>query len=250
MAVQFCPSAHMLYHRYSRLARKEEARNIAKAIFFILSTIAILVFLAFFGLQILTKIAVFLGNLKSSSTQVEQEDKIPPMPPVIESLPEATVSAKLELKGFAEAESKVEIYLGGNSIGDVIVSTDGSFTFDDLILHRGINEIYAKATDKAGNTSQASRKFSVSLDDTPPALTIIQPQNNASFLWPQEQVNIVGETEPQAQVFINDHLAIVNQDGNFQYTYHLNEGDNTLTIVAKDAAGNKTETALTLHYSL
>jgi len=231
----------------SRLARKQEAKNIRRAVLFAFLSLILVLSLVFLGLPFLIKMAVFLGNIRSSSLPNEQEDNIPPPAPLLLPLPEATSSAQLNLSGFAEPGAIVEIFVSGISQKKIVADSNGSFSVDNLRLTEGRNEIYAIATDKAGNVSQSSEKLIVLLDQTPPELVILQPTNNATFYGMQKRIEIKGETEEDASVVINDRLAVMEAGGKFRYSLTLSEGENKVKIVATDKAGNQTEEELTLY---
>jgi len=231
----------------SRLARKQEAKNLRRAVLFGFLSLILVLCLVFLGLPLLIKMAVFLGNIRSSYLPSEKDDTIPPPAPLLLPLPEATSSAQLNLSGFAEPGATVEIFVSGISQEKIVADNNGSFSVDNLRLTEGKNEIYALATDKAGNVSQPSEKASVFLDQTPPQLTILQPPNNTTFYGLQKRVEIKGETEEEASVIINDHLAVMEAGGKFRYSLTLLGGENKVKIVATDKAGNKTEEELTLY---
>jgi hypothetical protein len=69
--------------RFSRLARKEEVRSLRQAFFFGILTIVFLLLLIFLGIPALIKMAIFLGEIRSSSTPVKTEDLLPPAPPIL-----------------------------------------------------------------------------------------------------------------------------------------------------------------------
>lgn len=230
----------------SRLARRQEERNIRQAIIFGLLTIGLILAIFYFGLPALIKLSVFLGNLKSSTSPLEQEDKIPPFSPQLFPLVEATSSANISLSGLAEPGAKIEIFVGGISERKVVADAEGNFTVSDLVITEGKNEIYAIATDQAGNSSQPSEKVVVFLDKTPPKLEIFTPENNSTFWGLPKRIEIKGKTDPDASVVVNNHLAIMEAEGKFNYSLTLSSGENKIKIIATDRAGNQTEKELTL----
>ena len=233
----------------SRLAKKEEARNLRRALLFSFLTLALALGLIFLGTPALIKMAIFIGNLRSASVPIETKDTLPPAPPKLKPLPAATNSAQITLEGFAEAGSTVEIFLSGISTKKTITETDGSFLVSNLELTLGRNEIEVQATDKAGNTSQKSNKLVIIYDETPPDLIIKEPVKGASFFTPEKQIEIKGETEPEATVTVNGRFVIVDSEGKFNYPLTLSEGENRIKITATDQAGNQTEEEITINYS-
>ena len=92
-----------MYH--SRLQRVEEKRNIRQATLLGLAAILAIIVVIVLGIPLLVRMAVFLGDVKSSSRPVDKNDLIPPVPPQI-SLPyTATNSANQTISGSAEPGS-------------------------------------------------------------------------------------------------------------------------------------------------
>ncbi|PJE67723.1 hypothetical protein COU95_00810 [Candidatus Shapirobacteria bacterium CG10_big_fil_rev_8_21_14_0_10_40_9] len=227
---------------HSRLVKKEEAKSLRRTVIFGGLTILFILGIIFLGIPTLVKIAVFFSEIKSSSVPVEQSDILPPAPPKINPLPEATNIGTIPISGFAEAGSTVEVFLNNSSYKKVVASEDGTFLVDSLLLTEGQNEIYTIAQDQAGNRSQPSETIIILFDKAPPTLEISQPQDGANFLGEkQRKIQISGKTEPGVSLTLNDHLQILDKDGNFSQTYALSEGENVFKFVATDLAGNKTE---------
>ncbi len=201
---------------FSRLARREEKRNIKRALFFGLLTIVLLLLLIFLGIPMLIKIAVFLADIKSTTTPVEQTDTFPPTVPRFNSLPEYTKESSLSLSGFAEPGSSVEIFLNEAAAGSVVTTSEGTFNFSTLNLNQDKNEIFAIATDEAGNKSQSSSKMTVVFDNTVPKLEIAQPTEGATFKGERaRKITIQGQTEENTSLVINERQVILSAEGNF-----------------------------------
>jgi hypothetical protein len=134
--------------------------------------------------------------------------------------------------------------------------TTNWFQCYDVGLVNGLNTITLHATDLAGNTTTAS--FGVTLDysgdTTPPALTVV---------WPQEGMSVGGDTftlrgivdDETAHVAVSGLTAnpidgLVQRDGQFWIAnLPLTNGDNTLTVTATDAAGNSMTNNITVFKS-
>ncbi len=65
----------------------------------------------------------------------------------------------------------------------------------------------------------------------PPWLEIIDPAQDKSTT--EQQLIIIGQTEPETNVLINGQLIKVNNDGKFSETIYLEPGLNTIVISAK-----------------
>ncbi|RJQ33780.1 hypothetical protein C4566_02950 [Candidatus Parcubacteria bacterium] len=64
-----------------------------------------------------------------------------------------------------------------------------------------------------------------------PEITIYQPEDN--FKTSESSINIVGKTEAEVQLTINEELVLLDEDGNFSQTVNLITGLNNLSISAK-----------------
>ncbi|MBM3205384.1 hypothetical protein FJZ41_00845 [Candidatus Shapirobacteria bacterium] len=235
--------------KYSLLARKEEKRNLRKAAFFTLLTIVFAVAIVVWGIPALIKMAVFFGELRSSNLPVESQDNLPPQPPILEPLPTATNQAEIQVSGITEAGAAVKIYLTGGGVKEVVADNEGQFSFSGLKLTSGRNEIYAIASDQAGNQSPASQKMIIWYDNEAPSLEINEPADGTVVTEDAGKVKISGQTDPEASLLINDHLVILDKEGNFSYNLGLSVGENKILILAKDQAGNQSEKTLTVNFS-
>ncbi|GAI81896.1 unnamed protein product [marine sediment metagenome] len=190
--------------------------------------------------------AIFIGSLRSSYTSVETKNILPPASPRLKPLSEATNKEQIEIQGFAEAGTTVEIFLNGVSKQKSVAETDGSFLISHVKLNRDKNEIYATATDQEGYTSQKSGILIIYFDQTPPELTINEPADNSTFYAEEKVIKIQGETEEDVTITINDRFVIVGAGGKFSSSFTLSEGENKIKIVATDKANNQTEKEITV----
>lgn len=235
---------------FSRLARREERKNIKKALFFGFLTVGLLLMLIFLGIPILIKIAVFLADIRRTTAPIEQTDTFPPTLPRFNSLPEYTKESSLGLSGFAEPGSTVEIFLNEAATGTVVTTAEGTFNFSSLNLHQDKNEIYAMATDEAGNKSQPSSRIMVIFDNTAPKLEITEPADGATFKGEKKRrITILGQTEENISLAINERRVILGSEGNFSSEFLLADGENKIKIVAADLAGNQTEKEIKITFS-
>jgi hypothetical protein len=230
---------------HSRLLQKQQSKNLRRTILYLLLTLILLFFLFFLGLPLLIKLAVLVGNFKNASIINEAEDILPPAPPSIFASFTATNSANIVLRGLAENGSSIEVFLNGLPEKKVVAETNGEFVLRNLQLHEGRNEIYAVASDIAGNPSQKSNLLEITFDQTPPSLNLTQSQSGQIFYYPQKTANISGETDGTL-LMINDHTVSLDAQGAFNYPYSLQEGENIIRIVVQDEATNQTEQELIL----
>jgi len=75
-------------------------------------------------------------------------------------------------------------------------------------------------------------------------LEITEPKENATYSSPS--IKVSGKTSAYAEVYVNDAQTKADGAGNFSVNYNLDEGENLLTIVANDSAGNYAEKEITV----
>lgn len=228
---------------YSRLYQRRQKKGLHQALIYLFLSLVLILFLFFLGIPLLIKLAIFLGNFKNSSILNESDDILPPAPPALSSSFIATNSAVINLQGFAENGSSVEVFLNGLAEKKTLTEANGEFILGNIALEEGNNEIYAIATDKAGNPSQKSNLLNIVFDKTPPKLTVLQPQSEQIFYYPQKSLEVKGETDANS-LMINDRLITIDTQGKFSLIYTLQEGENLIKLVASDMASNQTSQEL------
>jgi len=238
-----------MIRNYSRLASVEERKNLRRAITYIVLAISGLILLFFLGIPILGKFTAFVSDLGKSNKPITNNDNTPPAPPRFNTFSDFTNQNQVSLTGTTEPGSTIKLSLNGNGM-DTLADKDGAFTFSDLSLKDGDNIFLATAVDTAGNISQQTQEYKIVFDNKPPDLTIESPGDGSTFFGSkQRQITIQGISESGVQITINDRVVVVDDNGKFQYTLTLNEGENKFTIKATDQAGNSIEKDLMLSFS-
>lgn len=125
------------------------------------------------------------GNDNLAAPQFSiQADITAPIAPVISSISDDTGSDNtdgitndnaLNFTGTAEANSTVEVFLDGSSIGNASTDGSGNWAYDhsSTSLIDGSYSITATATDAATNESNSSSVFKVEVDTTTPVKPVI-----------------------------------------------------------------------------
>lgn len=125
---------------------------------------------------------------------------------------------------------------------NVRVEADGSFRHE-LILDQGDNTLHFVATDEVGNIAVLDRIVHFKTGSMP-----IQVNVQDGAVIGDANFQLVGKAEPGSLVTVNGIAVPVNAFGDFQTTTALNSGDNTITIEARDLAGNVTTLARRVTY--
>lgn len=159
-------------------------------------------------------------------------------PPVLNIPFVATNSATIKISGYAAPKSKVELYLDDDLKDTVTTSIDGGFVFENVSLSVGINNIYGKTIDDKNHTSLPSKNIRLNYSSEKPKLEVTEPSDGQEVKGGDKKVNVSGKTDPDNLVSVNGQTTIVNSDGNFSIAININDGDNTLSILATNSIGN------------
>lgn len=151
--------------------------------------------------------------------------------------PAITNRAQETVTGFTEPGTAVVVQ--GH---DVDVGPDGSF-FATVSLSEGANQISALAT--APDLQETSVVETIVLDTTPPPLVISSPP--AGFRTASSTVRVEAQTEPGAAVTMGHHVLAADGEGGVVAWLALPAvGSHRVALVAEDAAGNTTESEITV----
>lgn len=174
---------------------------------------------------------------KSSNNDLQ----IPLTRPNFQSLPSnATNSADFVIKGYSQAGTTVYLKINTRESGSVVTDSSGTFTFGNIVLNEGDNRFVAYAKDASGRKSDETEPFILNLDTRAPTLEITSPNSGETLGGAEKKVlEVQGKTSEATQMYVNDSWVIMNPDGTFNYKVQLQPGENTLTMFAKDDAGNK-----------
>ena len=194
------------------------------------------------GVHTLYYYAVDHQNHKESPLSMRiKVDTVPPQLIIASPKDNAVLSSKdVTVSGTVDVGATVKV--DGQA-----ATVDGAGHFTTVIhITNDSAVINITAIDLAGNTSQQT--LHVSIDTTPPVLTVTSP---VSFQEVHKlPLKVEGTTEAGALVTVNGNPVTVNQDGTFSGSIAtLNEGGiSIITVIAKDAAGNTTKKTINVKY--
>lgn len=233
----------------SRLQKLEEKRNLQKAALLGLGSVMMVALVALLGIPMLVRLAVFVGDVKSSGKVGDITDQIPPSPPRLFVAYETTNVPTMSLSGVAEPGSTVYLTRDTSPAGQVVTKDDGVFDFTNITLKMGENKFEAVALDLAGNRSQPSEPVTIVYTNKEPKLDVQSPTDGQKITGKTANVEVKGLTDDGVRLTVNDRVVIVSSGGAFATRYNLIGGDNVLRIVATDRAGNQTKREITVNYA-
>ncbi|HGH3371016.1 TPA: BapA/Bap/LapF family large adhesin [Kluyvera cryocrescens] len=158
--------------------------------------------------------------------------------------------------GRVEAGATITLYSGSVVLGTAVADNNGNWSFTPAPLDEGPYSITATVTDRAGNVSDASANFVITIDksapltaptftvsdDVPPVVATVT--NGGSTNDPKPTLN--GFAEPGSTVTIYNGTTVLgtvkasDPGGSWTFTpgSNLVDGEYNLTATATDAAGN------------
>lgn len=212
----------------------------------ILGIILVLLFVFKFGLPLLINLSLFLSGSKGSQEQLDKKDQSFIAPPILNSFPQATSSARITISGVASKDQTISLYINSDLIDETKTEENGNFSFEPT-LRSGENTIKVKTV--VGNKeSEFSKSVTVVLKSAPPSLKITSPSDGQSFK-DQNTVDIQGTTDSDVKITVNGFWAITDNQGLFSYRLPLQNGENKIKIIATDIADNKKELEIKVTYS-
>jgi len=166
----------------------------------------------------------------------------------VDNLPDFTREPSLKLSGrvpaFAMVAGRVvEVGLNGKVAVTLTPDAGGAYA-TTLTLVEGPNPIVIRLL--SGTDVIASSSYLVVLDRVAPSLVMTKPLPNDTVDGPN--VIISGKAEVGATIVVNDRVIVPGQDGSFNESYPAAAGPFTVTVLARDRAGNETtvKTAITV----
>jgi MYXO-CTERM domain-containing protein len=169
-------------------------------------------------------------------------DTTAPAAPVITSPANgALVGGTPIFSGTAEPGSTVTLLVDGAVVGTTTANSEGNWTFTPSVpLAEGPHTVTATATDPAGNTSPPSTAITITVDTTAPDTFIVAgpegtvAETSATFDFSASEENVTYECSLDNADFVpcTDPVTFTG----------LAEGEHTLRVRARDAAGNEDAT--------
>lgn len=208
--------------------------------------VLLIVFFATIGFRLVINASIWISGISKDSASISQVDSDRGflLAPELYDVPDATNSATLAVSGRGTPDTTLTIYLNDEVAEEVELDSDEFNT--RIILTAGYNEIYLETYDKKRKKTKDSETYTVSLLTGKPSLSITSPQEGDTRDKPE--LTVIGETDKDVSIRINNSPVTVGSDGSFQKNIRLKEGDNTVTIRAIDRAKNTTEESINVRY--
>ena len=123
----------------------------------------------------------------------------------------------------------------------------GNIMGSQVVLGNDGNGIALWCQDDGSKISLWAARY-MAPDETPPNVVIESPEDGATVSM--MTVAVSGQTEPGVYLVINGIVVAVSENGSFECTILLDEGENIITAVATDEADNSASTSVTITYEV
>ncbi|WP_277673690.1 S8 family serine peptidase [Piscibacillus halophilus] len=173
---------------------------------------------------------------------VAYDEAVPDITSPVNSL--YTAEDTITVEGKAEPNTEIHLYNNESEIA-VVSSTDDGIFSAEISLTEGLNVITARAT-QGKNLTRPSNQVEVILDTLSPNVSISSPQDGEQFNTTSVTVQAEVEEENLEEVTINDSEATF-VDGKYEADLTLEQGENTVSVIARDKAGNETTQTITVN---
>ena len=235
--------------QYTPRSMRRLQKNVKKHLIIVLLLLVAFAYVAFtYIIPFLVGGLTYFNRYKEVEKGINLVEDTTVAPPTLNIPFEATNTASIRVTGYAEKDSKVEIYVG-NDIKDTIATEfDGSFVADAVPLNDGNNAIYGK-TVIDGKSSLPSKAIKIAYSNEKPKLNISEPADNIEIKGGDKKIKISGDTDLDNSVMVNGAYVIVSYEGKFSKEVSLNDGDNTISIQATNVYGTITTVTKQVKYS-
>jgi hypothetical protein len=225
----------------SRIRQNIEEKSRKHLFLLLIGVILFVVGLFTFGLPMLIQLSLLFQKSDTNEQISREEQASVLLPPILDIQTEATNKDKITISGTAAKDHRVMIYVNNTLVAEEELTQSDSFTINNVRMKKGENAIYAKVRNKAKKESEPSEVSIVRYLPDPPTLTVDYPTDGLSIGGDYNPMRVRGTTDPKVTVTVNGFRAIVDAAGKFTYNLQLQGGENKITFVATDDAGNKTE---------
>lgn len=232
----------------SRLSKHQQKQFAVKTLLFIVLFISFIIFLATVGFRLIISGSLFINQLANSGSgnvsEIKNKRTLTSL--LIDPPPTATASSHLVVSGSTVNFDIVEIYLNGEKVTDSFVTGD-TFTEEISGLEKGENSLYFIAKSKTASDTKKSSLFTVIYKSEKPKLELSEPSDNSKTN--KQEIKIAGKTDKETYIKVNGSPVVVDAQGGFQTLVRLQDGENTVTVIAEDIVGNAEQKSIKVTYS-
>jgi len=153
-----------------------------------------------------------------------------------------TNETSIILEGTVVSQVSVIVWVNGSEV----LVVDGAFSVSVFLSGEGSNVITVRAEDEFNQLDEES--LTVYRDTEAPLIIVDSPQDGAQVQVPEVLVSgHIEDASPELTLTIQGD-AVVLSNGSFSHLLSLNPGLNEVSLLARDLAGNESQSSLTVNY--
>jgi len=229
----------------SRLEKVQRRKFFKSIIVLLIALFILLFFFTTIGLNIILTTSFFISQtFKKNESSITPPQKNFYIIDIV-SIPNATNSAQFSVSGNTLNIDILEVFINDKKIKEIPLPSD-NFTTVVGDLEEGENKIYFVGKDKNKKTLKKTNPYIIFYKLEKPKLVIKEPADGE--ITEKEEIKVIGSTDKETFIKINDIPVVVDALGNFQSSVKLQVGENKIKITAEDQAGNIEEKILTVNY--
>ena len=218
-----------------------------RIVFYFFLLILTIIFVATIGIKFLINLTLFIADIthpkiENSFSQSKNLELF--LPPEILEIPTATNSPKIKISGKATKGKNLSLFINNQLKEKIFLENDFFEMAIDLPSFK--NSLYFILEDPKTKEKKQSNVYQVIYKKEKPKLEIISPKDQEKIN--QEEIVIIGKTDKEVMVKINDLPVVVSATGQFSYSLKLQSGENKIIVTATDIAGNQETKELTVIY--
>jgi hypothetical protein len=234
----------------TRLERHAKRETRQRTISLLVIIALILIFVVKAGIPFIINQSVSLSQAMGGNKQATTGQSADPSFNSVEinTIPEATNSAQIQLTGTAQNIDKVSIIINGDSVKDIDTSSQSQFSATVGDLKSGSNEVYAEGSVKGSAQKKQSQKYTIVLSTSAPTIDVSEPQDGMKT--PRTEITVNGKVSGSGDLnlLVQGLPAVISNAGTFSQIVPLKEGENKIVVHVSDQAGNVTEKTITVTY--
>ncbi|MEK7633572.1 MAG: hypothetical protein AAB437_01895 [Patescibacteria group bacterium] len=229
-----------------RIERVQEKKLRNTIILYIVVLFLVLYFIFTFGIKLLLNSSSFIAGLfpqPSVKPLSKTEDSFNSIN--IDSIPQATNSAKFIIFGSMLNFDTLNFFINGKKVKETETSAD-TFTEEIGDLEKGNNDVYILAKSKESKIEKKTITYKIFYKIEKPKLDISDPTDSSTTN--NQEIKVKGSTDKEVYIRVNDLPVVVDANGSFETIVRLKEGDNQIVVSAQDIAGNTETKSLKVTY--
>ncbi len=188
---------------------------------------------------------MFINKLTTGGklTDTRHTDELQGIPEVTD-LPDATHSAQISINIINIKDRQVSVLVNDVIQEEFLSDEDQSDV--SITLDEGDNILAVESKDTETKEVKKSQNYRIAYIESKPELTITSPTDGT--VTDKQDITITGTVGSDISVQVNNQPVVVSANGSFTTSVKLTNGENTISVVAQNAAGATETQTVTVSY--